>query len=157
MVVSRYDNSAVVNSLDMTTMSFWVQMHDIPLCFRLCLVRVKAFLENIPFFGNAIFRKGKCFHVFGYISKKFPKNIFWCLEKKKKKKNPEKRSTRFNGAVLDWVRRSTGFDGAVLDWRRRSTGFNGAVLDWVQRRGTRLASTLDRVRRRGALRDREQH
>ena len=57
---------------------------------RLCLVRVKAFSENIPFSGNAIFRKGKCFHAFGCISKKFPKNIFWCLEKKKEKINPEK-------------------------------------------------------------------
>ena len=56
----------------------------------LCLVRVKAFLENIPFSRNAIFRKGKCFHVFGCISKNFPKNIFWCLEKKKEKTNPEK-------------------------------------------------------------------
>ena len=57
---------------------------------RLCLVRVKAFSENIPFSGNAIFWKGKCFHVFGCISKKFPKNIFWCLEKNKEKTNPEK-------------------------------------------------------------------
>ena len=56
----------------------------------LCLVRVKAFPENIPFSGNAIFRKGKCFHVFGCISKNFPKNIFWCLEKKKEKTNPNK-------------------------------------------------------------------
>ena len=47
---------------------------------RLCLVRVKAFPENISFSGNAIFRKGKCFYVFGCISKNFPKNIFWCLE-----------------------------------------------------------------------------
>ena len=46
------------------------------LSLRLCLVRVKAFPENIPFFGNAIFLKGKCFHVFGCISKNFPKNIF---------------------------------------------------------------------------------
>ena len=52
------------------------------------MVRVKAFPENIPFFGNAIFRKRKCFHVFGCISKNFPKNIFWCLEKKKEKTNP---------------------------------------------------------------------
>ena len=75
------------------------------------MVRVKAFPENIPFSGNAIFRKGKCFHVFGCISKNFPKKIFWCLEKKKEKTNPEKhgqnlekknhqRSTRFDGAVL---------------------------------------------------------
>ena len=49
------------------------------LILRLCLVRVKAFLENIPFSGNAIFQKGKCFHVFGCISKNVSKNIFWCL------------------------------------------------------------------------------
>ena len=36
------------------------------------------------------FWKGKCFHVFGCISKNFPKNIFWCLEKKKEETNPEK-------------------------------------------------------------------
>ena len=30
-----------------------------PLRFWLCLVRVKAFPENILFSGNAIFRKGK--------------------------------------------------------------------------------------------------
>ena len=61
------------------------------MCFllRLCLVRVKAFSENILFSGNATFRKGKCFHMFGCISKKFLKNIFWCLEKKEKT-NPEK-------------------------------------------------------------------
>ena len=34
--------------------------------------------------------KGKCFHVFGCISKNFPENIFWCLEKKKENTNPEK-------------------------------------------------------------------
>ena len=59
------------------------------LLLRLCLVRVKAFPENIPFSGNAIFRKGKCFHVFGCISKNFLKNIFWCLKKKKEKTNPD--------------------------------------------------------------------
>ena len=55
---------------------------------RLCLVRVKAFPENIPFSGNAIFRKGKCFYVFGCISKNFPKNIFWCLEMLQGKDKP---------------------------------------------------------------------
>ena len=43
---------------------------------RFHLVRVKVFLENILFFENAIFRKGKCFHVFGCISKNVSKNIF---------------------------------------------------------------------------------
>ena len=37
-----------------------------------------------------ISRKGKCFHVFGCISKNFPENIFWCLEKKKENTNLEK-------------------------------------------------------------------
>ena len=61
------------------------------MCFllRLCLVRVKAFSENILFSGNATFRKGKCFHMFCCISKNFLKNIFWCLEMKEKT-NPEK-------------------------------------------------------------------
>ena len=60
---------------------------------RLCLVRVKAFPENIPFSGNAIFQKGKCFYVFGFISKNFPKNIFWCLENATRKKTkPEKQT-----------------------------------------------------------------
>ena len=112
---------------------------------RLCLVRVKAFPENIPSFGNAIFRKGKCFHVFGCISKKFPKNIFWCLEKKEKTnlekygQNPDWRST------LDWVwctasLREIAIDGAISqsidrdlakhhtdrDWREREIAMDGA-------------------------------
>ena len=37
--------------------------------------------------------KGKYFHVFGCISKNFPENIFWCLEKKKEKTNPRKISS----------------------------------------------------------------
>ena len=45
----------------------------------------KTFFRKYIFFG-----KGKCFHVFGCISKNFPKNIFWCLEKKKENTNPEK-------------------------------------------------------------------
>ena len=34
MVLSRYDHSAPTNALDMTTVSFRVQVHDIPLRFR---------------------------------------------------------------------------------------------------------------------------
>ena len=47
--------------------------------FRLCLVRVKPFPENILFSGNAIFRKGKRFHVFGRHKIHFTENYFWCL------------------------------------------------------------------------------
>ena len=39
-----------------------------------------------------ISEKGKCFYVFGCISKNFPENIFWCLEKKKENTNPENTS-----------------------------------------------------------------
>ena len=41
---------------------------------RLCLVRVKAFPENILFSENVIFRKGKCFHVFGCHKIRFTEN-----------------------------------------------------------------------------------
>ena len=57
---------------------------------RLCLVAVKRFPENTYFSEMLIFGKGKYFHVFGCISKNFPENIFWCLEKKKENTNPEK-------------------------------------------------------------------
>ena len=59
---------------------------------RLCLVVVKRFPENTYFLEMLISGKGKCFHVFGCISKNFPKNIFWCLEKKKENINPENTS-----------------------------------------------------------------
>ena len=56
----------------------------------LCLVTVKRFSENTYFSEMLIFRKGKYFYVFGFISKNFPENIFWCLEKKKENTNLEK-------------------------------------------------------------------
>ena len=61
--------------------------------FRLCLVAVKRFPENTYFPEMLISGKGKCFHVFGCILKKFPENIFWCLvfgkeEGKHKSENP---------------------------------------------------------------------
>ena len=34
MVVSRYDNTATVDGSNLTTVAFWVQIHDIPLRFR---------------------------------------------------------------------------------------------------------------------------
>ena len=54
------------------------------------MVVVKRFPENTYFPEMLISGKGKCFHVFGCISKNFPENIFWCLEKKKENTNPEK-------------------------------------------------------------------
>ena len=46
---------------------------------RVRLVRVKAFIENISFSGNAIFRKGKCIQVFGCLGIRFMENQFQCL------------------------------------------------------------------------------
>ena len=60
------------------------------LSLRLCLVAVKRFPENTYFPEMLISGKGKCFHVFGCISKNFLENIFWCLEKMKENTNPEK-------------------------------------------------------------------
>ena len=34
MVLSRHEHSTPINALDMNTVSFWVQVHDIPLRFR---------------------------------------------------------------------------------------------------------------------------
>ena len=63
--------------------------------------------------GNAIFWKGKCFHVFGCISKNFLKNIFWCLEKKKEKTNPDKPRRRRRQRDLDLRRRRSSIVAAV--------------------------------------------
>ena len=58
----------------------------------LCLVAVKCFPENTYFSEMLIFGKEKCFHVFGCISKNFPKNISLCLEKKKENTNQKTQS-----------------------------------------------------------------
>ena len=65
-----------------------------PNYFRLCLVAVKRFSKNTYFSEMLIFEEGKYFCVFGCISKNFPKNIFWCLEKKKEKTKPRKTLTK---------------------------------------------------------------
>ena len=54
----------------------------------------KSISRKFPFSGNAIFRKGKCFHVFGCISKKISKNIFWCLENATRKRQNQKTRTK---------------------------------------------------------------
>ena len=93
---------------------------------RLCLVYVKAFPENIPFFRNAIFWKEKCFHVFGCISKNFLKNIFWCLEKKKEKTNPDKPRRRRRQRDLDL--REIAIDGAIDDHDRRASRLSSTLI-----------------------------
>ena len=44
-----------------------------------CVWLRKIFLENILFFENTIFGKGKCIQVFGCVGIRFTKNQFWCL------------------------------------------------------------------------------
>ena len=116
---------------------------------RLCLVRVKVFPENISFSGNAIFRKGKYFHVFGYISKYFSKNIFWYLEKKleKKKEETKPRKTRTNPEEHGAISRSTArsrdrrsdlaIDGAISDRNRRH--------DLTKRRSRSMRTVLRKI------------
>ena len=69
------------------------QFHYNLFTVRLCLVAVKRFPKNTYFPEMLISRKGKYFSVFGCISKNFPENIFWCLEKKKENTNPRKISS----------------------------------------------------------------
>ena len=70
----------------------------------------KSIFEKYSIFRKCYFQKGKYFHVFGYISKNFLKNIFWCLEKKKEKTNqtnPEE-GRRDHTAIVEIV-----IDGAI--------------------------------------------
>ena len=89
------------------------------LIIRLCLITVKRFPENTYFSEMLIFGKGKCFHVFGCISKKFSEKIFWCLEKKKENTNSEKhkpqpRSRHPTTAIRDHDRRIFIWDLAIF-------------------------------------------
>ena len=67
------------------------------------MVAVKYFPENTYFPKMLISGKGKYFSVFGCISKNFPDNIFWCLEKKKENTNPRKISSTI-AISLAWSR-----------------------------------------------------
>ena len=82
-------------------LSFWKKIQFTPAncaqkSFRLCLVAVKRFSKNTYFPEMLISGKGKCFHVFGCISKNFLENIFWCLEKKKENTNQKTQATSHN-------------------------------------------------------------
>ena len=77
--------------------------------------------------------------MFGCISKKFPENIFWCLENATRK-----RQTHLHpGQNLD--RRSTGFDGAVL--RELQSDDRAVDHDLAKHR----AASRDRDRREGEI------
>ena len=67
----------------------------------LCLVAVKCFPENTYFSEMLIFGKEKCFHVFGCISKNFPKNISLCLEKKKENTNQKTQSHNSGKKIIN--------------------------------------------------------
>ena len=72
---------------------------------RLCLVRVKAFLENIPFSGKEnVFM---CLVVFQKIFRKIFSGV-WKMLQGKRQNQKNKHSTQID------AQRSTGFDGAVL-------------------------------------------
>ena len=101
------------------------------------MVVVKRFPENTYFPEMLISGKGKCFHVFGYISKNFPENIFWCLEKKKENTNPEKhkpqpRSSPKTNPVRRLRRRSRSeiaIDGVISRSVDRDLGSSSLTID----------------------------
>ena len=110
---------------------------------RLCLVAVKCFPENTYFSEMLISGKGKCFHVFGCISKNFPENIFWCLEKKKENTNPKNTShnpEKKSSTIAIWDREIApsimiSIDGAISRTRDhgRWTGAREIGADWSSR------------------------
>ena len=79
------------------TMEKWIMKEKL----RLCLVAVKCFPENTYFLEMLISGKGKYFHVFGCISKNFPENIFWCLEKKKENTNKKTQATTQKKKIIN--------------------------------------------------------
>ena len=124
---------------------------------RLCLVAAKHFPENTYFSKMLISGKGKCFHVFCCISKNFPENIFWCLEKKKENTNPEKHKPqprkKSSTTTLNSVRRprrrsrsEIAIDGAIAISRRRDRDLckfapSIAILIWCDLAKARSRST----------------
>ena len=133
------------------------------LFLRLCLVAVKRFPENTYFPEKLISGKGKYFSMFGCILKKFPENIFWCLEKKKENTNPEKhkpqprslRPTFAPSIAIDGAtaRSREDRDLAVARSRRRSRSRTGAGardlgLDLLLSRARALSLSLSLIFRK---------
>ena len=99
--------------------------------------------------------KGKYFSVFGCISKNFPENIFWCLEKKKEKTNPRKisstiaiRDRDLAGAISQSTARAR--DGAISRSTRRELVIDASRDRAVdrslgRRRDRDLATARDRT------------
>ena len=83
--------------------------------------------------------KGKYFSVFGCISKNFPENIFWRLEKKKENTNPEKHKPQ--PRKNHQRRQVIAIDGAIAiaispssrDCDRREIAINGVISPSIDR------------------------
>ena len=83
--------------------------------------------------------KEKCFHVFGCISKNFPKNIFWCLEKKKENTKPQPRKKnhqRSQHKIAITARSRSEIAMAPDRDRRRAIAITGSrwrqiAIDWI--------------------------
>ena len=100
---------------------------------RLCLVRVKAFLENIPFSGKEnVFM---CLVVFQKIFRKIFSGV-WKMLQGKRQNQKNKHSTQID------AQRSTGFNGAVL--RELQSDDRAVDRDLAKHR----AASRDRARRR---------
>ena len=97
------------------------------------MVAVKRFPENTYFSEMLFSGKGKYFHVFGCISKNFPENIFWCLEKKKENINPEKHKPQLrkksSTTTTARSRSEIAIDGAISDRRDRDLGSSSLAVD----------------------------
>ena len=134
------------------------------LIIRLCLVAVKRFPENTYFPEMLIFGKGKCFHVFGCISKKFSENIFWCLEKKKENTNqkmqirkhkPQIQERRTTIAPTSGARPTSANKRCASDERARTTSADercaptsGAIDDCGAQSTIAPRDLVDRAARR---------
>ena len=98
---------------------------------RLCLVAVKRFPENTYFPEMLISGKGKYFHVFGCISKNFPENIFWCLEKKKE--NTTQKKLKHSSNSSSRISRRCARSRSTARSRRREIAINGTISRRVDR------------------------
>ena len=102
---------------------------------RLCLVRVKAFLKNIPFSKENVFM---CLVVFQKIFRKIFSGV-WKMLQGKRQNQKNKHSTQID------AQRSTGFDGAVLP----KLQYDDCAIDRdLAKRRSRSARRRDGDRRR---------
>ena len=116
------------------------------------MVAVKRFPENTYFLKMLISGKGKCFHVFGCISKNFPKNIFWCLEKKKENTNQKTQATTQEKKNHQFQKCFQSDDRAVIAIQDRD---HGAIAIRDRDHGAIAIRDRDQQRDRDRWRDRD--